>query len=78
LLAAKEKSRALEVFQLNAKQHPDAWPVHVGLARGYSAVGQYKKALRHARKALKQAPDPGNKANLKKMVAALKAGKPVS
>ncbi|MEM7677806.1 MAG: hypothetical protein AAF449_17550, partial [Myxococcota bacterium] len=78
LLATQDKQRALRVFQINAQQHPDAWPVHVGLARGYSAVGSYKKALKHAQKALKQAPDPVNKANLEKMVSTLRAGKPVS
>ncbi|HUG13336.1 MAG TPA: DUF2911 domain-containing protein, partial [Opitutaceae bacterium] len=34
LIAAKKPERALEVFQLNAKKHPDVWPVNYGLARG--------------------------------------------
>ena len=78
LLGQKKSKRALEVFKLNAKKHPDAWPVHVGLMRGYSALGNYKQALRHAEKAVKQAPDKLNRANLEKMVAKLKAGKPVT
>ena len=78
LLAAKKNKRALEVFKLNARKHPDVWPVNVGLVRGYSAVGQYKQALKAAKKAVKQAPDPLNRKNLKKMVKNLEAGKPVS
>ncbi len=36
-------------------------PTHVGLARGYSANGDLKQALEHARKALAQAPDSLNR-----------------
>ena len=78
LLGQKKKKQALQVFKANAEKHKDAWPVHVGLARGYSAVGELKKALKHAEKAVKQAPDKLNRDNLKKMVVDLKAGKPVS
>ena len=77
LLASKEPKRALKIFKANAARHKDAWPVHVGLARGYSAVGDLKEALKHARKALTQAPDPVNKKNLKQMVADLSVGKAV-
>ena len=78
LLSRGEKQAAVAVFEQNAKKHPDAWPVHVGLARGYSAVGRLDDALKHAQKALKQAPDDPNRQNLKKMVADLKSGKPAS
>ncbi len=78
LLTQKKNQRALAVFKLNAKKHQDTWPVHVGLMRGYSAVGDLKTALKHAEKAVKQAPDKLNRANLEKMVTRLKAGKPVT
>jgi hypothetical protein len=65
----------MAVFQKNAKRFGDAWPVHVGLARGYSASGDYATALRHAEIALKQAPDPLNQKSLEDAVARLKAGK---
>ena len=58
LLAQSRAKDALAVFQKNAERFGDAWPVHVGLARGYSAVGDYKSALKHAEIALGQAPDP--------------------
>jgi hypothetical protein len=48
--------------------------VHVGLARGYSAAGDYKTALKHAEIALTQAPDALNKKSLEDAVARLKQG----
>ncbi len=75
LLNAGRKDDALRVFELNAKRHPNAWPVNVGLARGYSAVGRYKDALKYAKLALAQAPDEQNKRVLSEGIAKLEAGK---
>jgi len=76
LLTAGKTQEALEVFKLNADRNGDAWPVNVGLARGYMAVGDYPKALDYARKAAAQAPDSQNKQNLEAMVKSLEEGKP--
>ena len=78
LLAEKKSKEAMEIFQLNYERNGDAWPIHVGLARGYAANGDPKQALEHARKALAQAPDPLNRKNLEAMVAALEAGQPIT
>jgi hypothetical protein len=78
LLAEKHPQEALKVFELNAKRNGDNWPVHVGLARGYAAVGDNAKALEHARKAAEQAPDPLNKKSLEAMVKALESGQAVA
>jgi hypothetical protein len=78
LLAAGKKDEALKVFQLNQQRNGDAWPVHVGLARGYAAVGDNQKALQHAKLAVDQAPDPLNKQNLEAMVKSLSEGKQVA
>lgn len=75
LQARGKKPEALAVFQKNAARFGDAWPTHVGLARGYSATGDYAKALEHAQKALTQAPDALNRKNLEEAVARLKQGK---
>ena len=75
LLAQGKKTEAMAVFQKNQKRFGDAWPIHVGLARGYSAMGDYKTALEHAQKALAQAPDPLNKNSLAAAVEKLKQGK---
>ena len=61
LIAAGQKDKALEVFQWNAKNHKNQWPVDYGLARGYSAVGNYKNALKHIKIAEGRAPDQLNK-----------------
>ncbi len=74
LITAKKNKEALEMFQLNAQRNGDAWPVHVGLARGYAATGDLAKALEHARKALEQAPDPVNRQSLEGMVKAFSQG----
>lgn len=71
LLTDKKNQEALEVFQLNAKRNGDVWPVNVGLARAYAAVGDKPKALEHAKKALAQAPDEVNRKNLESMVESL-------
>jgi len=74
LLTQGKKEEALKVWELNAKRFPNAWPVHVGLARGYSAVGRYKDALKHAKLALAQAPDDVNKKSLADGIKKLEAG----
>ena len=70
-----KKEEALAVFELNAKNHPNQWPVNVGLARAYSAMGRYEEALKHAKLALEQAPDDGNRNALKAGIAKLEQGK---
>lgn len=77
LLAQKKTDEAMKVFQLNAKLHPGAWPVHVGLARGYAALGQKKEALEEAKKALPQAPNEPSRKSLENMIQQIDAGKAV-
>ncbi|HEX7182908.1 MAG TPA: DUF2911 domain-containing protein [Thermoanaerobaculia bacterium] len=63
-----KNEEALKVFELNAKRFPNQWPVHVGLARGYFAVGRNKEALAEARLALPQAPDPLNRQGIETLI----------
>lgn len=70
-LTRGNKQEAIRVWELNAKRFPNAWPVHVGLARGYSAAGKYKEALKHAKLALAQAPDDLNKRSLEAAIKKL-------
>ena len=74
LLQSGLKAEALKIFQSNAKKFPGQWPVNVGLARGYAATGDTKKALEHARLALAQAPDELNRKALQAMVDQLEKG----
>jgi tetratricopeptide (TPR) repeat protein len=78
LMAAGKKDDALAVFQLNAKLHPNTWPVNWGLARGYSAVGKYPDALKYAKLALPQAPDEGNKRNIEGAIKKLEQGQDIN
>ena len=48
------------------------------MVRGYSAVGNYKKALEFAQKALPQAPDAVNKTNVERFITMLKEGKDIN
>jgi predicted negative regulator of RcsB-dependent stress response len=75
LLAQKKVDEAVKVFQLNAKRHPGVWPVEVGLTRGLAAQGKKKEALAHAKLALAQAPDEGNRKNVEGQIKLLEEGK---
>jgi Uncharacterized protein conserved in bacteria len=58
LLNAGKKEKAMEVFQFNAKTHPeDKFTPNVGLARGYTALGDKKNAIKHWELAIKNIPE---------------------
>ncbi|HEV7515591.1 MAG TPA: DUF2911 domain-containing protein, partial [Thermoanaerobaculia bacterium] len=77
LLAEKKPQEAIKVFELNARRHPDAWPAHVGLVRGYAALGRKQDALAEARLALPKAPDEASRKSLEAMVQKIEAGQAV-
>ncbi len=79
-LAGHNPQRALEVFKLNAQLHPDMWPVNYGLARGYSAVGDYTSALQALLKAQGQVPqgDTANAAAVKVNIEKLRHGQDIN
>ncbi|MBK5280178.1 MAG: DUF2911 domain-containing protein [Bacteroidia bacterium] len=58
LLTAGKKEKAMEVFQFNAKLHPeDKFTTSVGLARGYSAMADKKNAVKYWELAIKNIPE---------------------
>jgi len=64
LLAAGKKDKALEIFKLNRQLHgSDTFTTYVGLARGYTAVGDKKNAIKNWEMAIKNLPQD-QKANL--------------
>lgn len=75
LLTQKRSQDALTIFQLNAKKNGNAWPVNMGLSRGYAAVGDKNKALKHAKLALAQAPDEMAKQRIADLIQSLNEGK---
>jgi tetratricopeptide (TPR) repeat protein len=78
LLSQKKTKEAFDVFKMNYDKHPNKFTTNVGMARAYSAMGNYKKALEFAQKAQPQAPDPANKANLEKLIKTLQDGKDIN
>lgn len=78
LIAQGQAETAMRVFEKNAERHGDAWPVHVGLMRGHSALGRYPQALEHAKKALPQAPDDLNRTALQTAIEKLERGENVN
>jgi len=78
LLAAKKTKEAMEVFTSNAAKYPKQFTTLMGMARGYSAMGDYKSALKLARQAQPLAPDPLNKANMETVINLLKEGKDIN
>src|SRR5580704_2435583 len=66
LLGEKKSKEAFEAFKLNYDKHPNEFTTNRGLARGYSTIGDYKKALDYLKKAEAQAPDKPNKDNIEK------------
>jgi hypothetical protein len=74
----KKGKEALEIFKINYDKHPDLFFTNAGMARGYSAVGDYKKALTYAVKAQAQAPNKPNKDIMDKMVKTLQDDKDVN
>ncbi|MGX1929997.1 DUF2911 domain-containing protein [Flagellimonas sp. 2504JD4-2] len=61
LIGQGKNDEALEIFKWNAKNHKGTWPVHYGLARGYSALGDNKSTVKHLKIALENAPAQPNK-----------------
>ncbi len=57
LLQEGKNEKALEIFKLNRKNHPeDSFTTYVGLARGFTAVGDKKSAIRNWELAIKNLP----------------------
>jgi hypothetical protein len=72
LLAEKKNEKALQIFKLNRERHPeDKFTTYVGLARGFTAVGDTKNAIKNWEIAIKNIPE-NQKANVGLYEAELK------
>lgn len=71
LVNMKEKQEAFKVFKFNYDRNPNVFTTNVGMGRGYSALGDYKKALTYMKAALPQAPDELNKTSVEGMIKRL-------
>jgi Protein of unknown function (DUF2911) len=78
LTKQKKGKEAFEVFKMgNARNHDD-FIANLGMARGYSAIGDYTKALTFAKRAQTQAEGQTNKNLTNKMVKLLTDGKDIN
>lgn len=77
LLSEKKVKEAMVVFEKNYRKNNGAWPTNGGMMRGYSAMGDLKKALEYGRKALAQAPNEELKRFMEQAVKTLESGKPL-
>jgi tetratricopeptide (TPR) repeat protein len=72
LLSDGKKDKALQIFKLNQQRHPEEkFTTFVGLARGFTAVGDTKNAIKNWEIAIKNIPD-NQKPNLGLYEAELK------
>lgn len=78
LLQQKKTKEALEVFKMNYQKNPAQFTSMVGMARGYSAVADYKNALKYAKMALPLAPDNLNKTSIEGAIKKLEAGQDIN
>jgi len=70
LLGRGQKEKALAVFKMNAEKNPGSYIVEAGLARAYSATGDFANAVVHMKKAHELAPEQA-KAGLAGLIARL-------
>ncbi len=73
LIAAGRHDRAMTIFKMNRQRHPEEkFVTYVGLARGYTAVGDTRNAIANWEIAIKNIPE-NQKINLPVYEQALKA-----
>jgi hypothetical protein len=77
LIALKKPKEALDVFKMNFDKNPNQFTTLVGLARGYSANGDYKTALKYAQQALPLTPE-AQKSGVQTMIDKLKDNKDIN
>lgn len=78
LIGQKRADKALEIFKASQKRYGDIFGVNSGMVNGYSAKADFKNALKHAEKAMVQAPDENTKKQVEAIIAKLKEGKDIN
>jgi tetratricopeptide (TPR) repeat protein len=78
LLQQKKSKEALDIFKMNHQKNPGQFTTLMGLARGYSATGDYKNALKYAKQAQPLAPAGANQAFVADAIKKLQEGKDIN
>jgi len=72
LQGEKKQDEALAMYRANAKKYPEHWTSHLGMARVYSAQGDFDNAVKEVKLSLSGAPD-ANKSSLENYVKRLQS-----
>jgi hypothetical protein len=78
LITQKRNQDAMVVFETNFKRYPKEVMALMGMARGYSANGDSKKALKFAQDAFKLETNPAAKTNIDGLVKKLEKGESIN
>src|SRR5882672_11176270 len=78
LLNQNQPKDAFSVFKMNYDKHPEEFTTNVGMARAYSSLADYKKALPYLKKALPKSPDDLNKTRVQEMITKLEKGEDIN
>src|SRR5262249_43235364 len=69
----KKSDEAYAAYRANSKKFPNDWITHFGMARVYSAQGDYDNAIKETKAAMVGAPDDGTKPFLEAQVKKLES-----
>lgn len=78
LITAKREKDCMQVFELALKRYPGNSVALMGMARGLSANGDAKKALKFAQDALKVETTPNGKTAIEGMITKLEKGEAIN
>jgi tetratricopeptide (TPR) repeat protein len=78
LISQKREKDATSVFQTALKRFPGNSIALIGIARGYSASGDNKKALKSMQDALKAETNPSAKINIEGMIKKIEKGEAIN
>ncbi len=78
LIAQKREKEAMPVFELAYKRFPTEPVALTGMARGWAANGDNKKAIKFMQDALKVETVATNKTNIEGMIKKLEKGEPIN
>ncbi|HUQ97731.1 MAG TPA: DUF2911 domain-containing protein [Chitinophagaceae bacterium] len=78
LIQQKKTAEALAVFKQNLAKNGKQFTTLMGMARGYSAVGDYKNAFKTMQQAQPLAPDSPNKQFIEEALKKLQEGKDIN
>jgi len=78
LITGKREKESMPIFELANKKYPANSMALMGMASGYSANNDSKKALKYAQDALKVETNPNLKSQIEGMIKKLEKGEPIN